>query len=59
MLLAGQFGGLGLKTICAKFHRFGHQKPGGGSEEERMTRGGIEELVSRRSYLTKDAVAIG
>jgi hypothetical protein len=37
---------------------FGPQNPGGGSEEERTTRGGIEEFVSRRSYLMKGAVAV-
>jgi hypothetical protein len=38
---------------------FGPQNPGGGSEEERTARGGIEEFASRRSYLMKGAVAVG
>ena len=46
-----RFGGLGLKTISGRFHGFGPQNPGEGSEEERMTHGGIEEFMSRRSYL--------
>ena len=54
-----RFGGLGLKTIGGRFHRFGPQNPGRGSEEERTARGGIEEFASRRSYLMKGAVAIG
>jgi hypothetical protein len=32
---------------------------GEGSEEERTTRGSIEEFVSRRSYLMKGAVTVG
>jgi hypothetical protein len=55
----GQFGGLGLKIIGGRFHGFGSQNPGGGSEEERTARGGIEEFTSRRSYLMKDVVAVG
>jgi len=55
----GWFGGFGLKTIGGRFHGFGPQNPGGGSEEERMARGGIEEFALRRSYLMKGAVAIG
>jgi hypothetical protein len=55
----GRFGGLGLKTISGRFHGFGPQNPGGGSEEERTARGGIEEFASRRSYLMKGAVAVG
>ena len=55
----GRFGGLGLKTIVGRFHGFGPQHPGGGSEEERMARGGIEEFASRQSYLMKGAVAVG
>ena len=54
-----RFGSLGLKTIGCRFHGFGRQNPGGGSDEERTTRGGIEEFVSRRSYLMKGTVAIG
>jgi hypothetical protein len=34
------------------------QNSGGGFEEERMARGGIEDFVSRRSYLMKGALAI-
>jgi hypothetical protein len=30
----------------------------GGSEEERMTHGSIEEFALRRSYLMKGAVAV-
>ena len=41
------------------FHGFGPQNPGGGSEEERTTCGGIKEVVSKQSYIMKDAVAIG
>ena len=47
----GRFGGFGLKTICGRFHGFGPQNPGGGSEKEQTARGGIEEFMSRRSYL--------
>ena len=56
---SGRFGGLGLKTIGGRFQGFGPQNPGGGSEEEQTTRGGIEEFASRRSYLMKGAVAVG
>jgi hypothetical protein len=52
------FGGLGLKTIGGRFRGFRPQNPSGGSEEEQTTRGGIEEFASRRSYLTKGAVAV-
>jgi hypothetical protein len=38
---------------------FGSQNLGGASEEEQMTRDGIKEFASRRSYLMKGAVAIG
>ena len=55
----GQFGGLGLKTIGGRFHGFGPQNPGGGSEEEQTARGGIEEIASRRSCLMKVVVAVG
>jgi hypothetical protein len=55
----GRFGGLGLKTIGGRFHGFGPQNLGGGSDEERTTRGGIEEFASRRSYPMKGAVAVG
>jgi hypothetical protein len=54
-----RFGGLGLKIIGYRFCGFGPQNSGGGSEEERTSRGGIEEFASRRSYLIKGAVAIG
>jgi hypothetical protein len=54
-----RFGGLGPKTIGDWFCRFGPQNSGGGFEEERTTRGGIEEFASRRSYLMKDAMALG
>jgi hypothetical protein len=50
---------LGLKTIDGQFRGFGPQNPDGGSEEERTTRGGIEEFASRQSYLMKGAMAIG
>jgi hypothetical protein len=49
---------LGLKTIGGRFHGFGPQNLGEGSEEERTTCGGIEEFTSRRSYLMKDAVVV-
>jgi hypothetical protein len=55
----GRFGGLGLKTIGDQFRRFGPQNPDGGSKEEQTTCGGIEEFVSRRSYLMNGAVAVG
>jgi hypothetical protein len=55
----GQFGGLGLKTIGGRFHEFGPQNPGGGSEEEQTACGGIMEFTSMRSYLMKGAVVIG
>jgi hypothetical protein len=54
-----RFGGLGLKIIGGRFYGFRPQNPGGGSEEERMARGGIEEFMSRRSYLMKGVVAVG
>ena len=55
----GRFGGLGLKTIDGRFHGFGPQNQGGGSEEEQTARGSIEEFASGKSYLMKGAVAIG
>jgi hypothetical protein len=54
-----RFDGLGLKTIGGRFHGFGPQNPGGGSEEERTTRGSIEEFVSRQSYLMRGTVVVG
>ena len=54
----GWFRGLGLKTIGARVHGFEPQNLDGGSEEERMARGGIEEFASRRSYLMKGVVAV-
>jgi hypothetical protein len=54
----GGFDGLSLKTIGDRFHRFGPQNPGKGSEEEQTARGGIEEFASRRSYLIEGAVAV-
>jgi hypothetical protein len=54
----GWFGGLGLKTIDGQFHEFGPQNPSGGSKEEQTACGGIEEFVSRRSYLMKGAMAV-
>jgi hypothetical protein len=41
-----RFGGLGLKTIGGRVYGFGSQNLGGGSEEERTTRGGIEAKLS-------------
>jgi hypothetical protein len=38
---------------------FGPQNPSGGSEEERTACDSIKEFASRRSYLMKDAVAVG
>ena len=55
----GRFDGLGLKNIGRTVYGFGPQNSGGGSEEGRATRGGIEEFASRRSYLMKGAVAVG
>jgi hypothetical protein len=55
----GRFGGLGLKAIGGRFHGFGPQNLGRGSEEEWMARGGIEEFASRRSYLMKGTVVVG
>jgi hypothetical protein len=52
-------GGLGLKTIGGRVYGFGPQNPGGRSEEERTTRGDIEEFASRQSYLMKGAVTVG
>jgi hypothetical protein len=40
------------------FRGFGPQNPSGGFEEQ-TTRGGIEELALRLSYLMKGAVAVG
>ena len=54
-----RFGWLSLKTTGWTVFGFGPQNPGGGSEEERTARGGIEEFTSRRSYLMKGAVAVG
>jgi hypothetical protein len=54
-----RFGGLGLKTIGGRFRGFGSQNPDGGSEKKRTACGGIEEFAARRSYLMKDAVAVG
>jgi hypothetical protein len=53
-----RFGGLGLKTIGARFRRFGPQNPSRGSEEEWAAHGDIEEFASRQSYLMKGAVAV-
>jgi len=46
----GRFGALSLKTTGWTVFGFGPQNLGGGSEEERTARGGIEEFASRRSY---------
>jgi hypothetical protein len=46
------------KPSGGRIYGFEPQNPGGGSEEERMARGGIEEFMSRRSYLMKGAVAV-
>ena len=54
----GRFGGLGLKTIGGRFHGFGPKNSNRDSEAERTARGGIEEFVSRRSYLMKGTVAV-
>jgi hypothetical protein len=40
------------------FRGFRPQNPGGGSKE-RTTRGGIEDLALRLSYLMKGTVAVG
>jgi hypothetical protein len=45
------------KPSGGRVYRFGLQNPGRGSKEERTTRGGIEEFMSKRSYLMKGAVA--
>jgi hypothetical protein len=55
----GQFDGSGLKTISGRFRGFGPQNLGGCSDDEWMTRGGIEEFASRQSYLMKGAVTVG
>jgi hypothetical protein len=55
----GRFGGLGLKTIGGRFHGFGPQNLGEGSEEERTANGGIKEFASRRSYLMKGTMVVG
>jgi hypothetical protein len=55
---SARFGGSGLKTIGARVYGFGPQNPSGGSEEERTTRGDIEEFASRRSYLMEGVVAV-
>ena len=44
-------------ATCGRFHKFGPQNLGRGSGK-RTTRGGIEELTTRLSYLMKSAVAI-
>ena len=54
-----RFGWLSLKTTGWTVFGFGPQNPGGGSEEERTARGGIEEFASRQSYLIKGVVAVG
>jgi len=46
------------KPSAGRVYGFGHQNPGGGSEEERTARGGIEEFALRRSYLMKGTVAV-
>ena len=51
------FGGLGLKIIDDRFHGFRAQNPGGGSNEERTTRGQgvrIEAKLSVRWPLDED-----
>jgi hypothetical protein len=40
----------GAQNYRWRVYRFGPQNPGGGSEEERTTHGGIGEFASRRSY---------
>ena len=50
---------LSLKTTKWTVSGFGPPNPGGGSEEERMARGGIEEFASRRSSHMKGAVTVG
>src|SRR5579859_1327451 len=49
-LLTVRFGGLGLKTIGGGFRGFGPQNPDGGSNAERMARGGIREIASKQGY---------
>jgi hypothetical protein len=49
-VVRGAYGGLGLKTIGGRFHGFGPQNPGGGSEEEQTTHGGIEEKLSHEGH---------
>ena len=56
-LLAGRFGGLGLKTIGWRVSQVWASKPGrrsrglgGAPEAGRTTRGGIGEFASKRSY---------
>jgi hypothetical protein len=56
---SARFGGLGLKTIGGRVYGFRPQNPGGGSKEEHTTLDGIEEFISRRSYLMNSAVAVG
>jgi hypothetical protein len=46
------------KPSGGRVYGFGPQNPGG-FEEEWTARGGIEEFVSRRSYLMKGAMAVG
>jgi hypothetical protein len=47
------------KPSDGQVYGFGPQIPGGGSEKERTVCGGIEEFMSRRSYLMKGVVAVG
>jgi hypothetical protein len=47
------------KPSDGRVYGFGPQNLSGGSEEERMARGGIEEFASRQSYLMKGAMAVG
>jgi hypothetical protein len=54
-----RFDGLGLKIIGRMVFGFGPQNPGIGFEEERTARGGIEEFVSKQSYLMKRMVTVG
>jgi hypothetical protein len=46
------------KSSGGRVYWFGPQNPGGGFEEERTARGGIEEFASRRSYLMKGMMAV-
>jgi hypothetical protein len=49
----------GPQNHRCRVYGFRLQNLGEGSEEERTTRGDIEEFVSRQSYLMKGAVAVG